>query len=163
MAFLKKIALAFLLTASALNVSAAEEEALYLHIKTTAGWRVLSLDKIDRLKFAGNTMTVTDANDNVVATFARNELSNMAVDEASTPEAGVNDIEIGKGVTFAFDAQTSTVHMLADGALDVYDISGRHLVSIAAVSAGETVDLSEIAAGVVIIKSGTYNLKVALK
>ena len=108
-------------------------------------------------------MTVTDANDNVVATFARNELSNMAVDEVSTPEAGVNDIEIGKGVTFAFDAQTSTVRMLADGALDVYDISGRHLVSIAAVSTGETVDLSEIAAGVVIIKSGTYNLKVALK
>lgn len=163
MTFLKRIALTLLLTASAISVSAAEGEALYLHIKTSSGWRVFSLDNVDKLKFAGNTMTVTDSNDNTVASFQRDELSNMAVDEVSTPEAGVNEIVLGTSVAFTFDAATATVNMLADGPLDIYDLNGQHLVSIPAVAKGETVDLSQIAAGVVIIKSGSYNLKAALK
>lgn len=163
MTFLKKIALALLLTASALNVSATEKENLYLHIKTSSGWRVLSLNQIDKLKFAGNSMTVTDTNDKVVATFTRSDVATMIVDDASTPEAGVNDITADSGVAFSFDAASHSVIMLSDGPLDVYDLNGRHLVSIAAVAKGETVDLSAIAGEVVIIKSGSYNLKAALK
>lgn len=164
MKLLKKACFLLLMLAAAQTVCAAEDESFYLHIKTAAGWRVLDLNKVDRLSFSGNTMTASDANNNVVETFNRSEIDVMSVnDDPENASTGIVDVKADAGVAFTFDSATASVKMLKNGPLKVYDVNGALLVSIPAVAGGEAVDLSAIESGIVIINSNNYNLKAALK
>jgi len=133
----------------------------YLHIRTADGWEVLDIDKVDRLDFKGGKMTATDASGNVVASYPQESLESMFIDDT----AGVTDAVAGGDTepSFTFDAASGLVNILADGDFTVYDADGRALVSIPGVCAGQVVDLSAIHPGVVILVSGNYSLKVAVR
>lgn len=133
----------------------------YLHIRTANGWEVLDIDKIDRLEFKGGKMTATDASDNVVASYPQETLESMFIDDS----AGINNVAVSDDTAQAlkFDAASGLVTILTDGDFTVYDADGRTLVSIPGVSAGETVNLSAIRPGVVILVLGNHSLKVAIR
>lgn len=154
---MKKILLSFCLFAVSFGLSA----ATYLHIKTTDGWQVIDLDKADRLTFKGGTMEVADASGKVIATYPQSTLENIKVDDEST---GIDMIVAGKDcdATFRFNGATCSAEMIKDGLFEVYGIDGKKLVAIPA-KAGEHIAL-EVMTGVgpVIVKSGSYTLKVAL-
>lgn len=151
----------FIAAAMTFFATFAEEGSNYLHIRTNSGWQVLSLDQVDRLTFKNNVMTATDANNNVVASFPQDQLEAMRVNES----AGVNDVtaDTNADATFTFDAADATATMLADGDFEVYSLNGSLLVRIPEVKKGETINLSAVESGIVIVKSGNYSAKVTIK
>lgn len=154
---MKKFLLSFCLFAVSFGLSA----ATYLHIKTTDGWQVIDLDKADRLTFKGGTMEVADASGKVIATYPQSTLENIKVDDEST---GIDMIVAGKDcdATFRFDGATCSAEMIKDGLFEVFGIDGKKLVAIPA-KAGDHIALDAMTGiGPVIVKSGSYTLKVAL-
>ena len=133
----------------------------YLHIRTANGWEVLDIDKVDRLEFKGGKMTATDATDKVVATYPQESLESMFIDDS----AGIGNVAVSDDAATAlkYDASTGVVNILANGDFAVYDTDGRTLVSIPGVCAGETVNLSAIHPGVVVLVLGNHSLKVAIR
>lgn len=157
---LKNLFLAGAVALSALSVSAEDSAGNYLHIRTSEGWQVLNLDTVDRLTFKGGTMTATDKDNNTVASFPQESLEKMYVDET----AGIGQVSASEAeATFTYDAASRTVTMLADGAFKVYNAAGALLVNIPAVEKDQTVVLTGLQAGVVLISSGDYTLKAAVK
>lgn len=158
---LKKILIALAFVGMAIP-GFAQAEGNYLHVKTADGWKVLNLDKVDRLTFKGGNMTASDKDNNVVETVPMASLETITFSEQAEPSS-VASIEADTAAPFSFDAASSTVHMNADGDFSLYDIEGKLLVSIPAVKAGETIDLSAVKGEVVVIKSGNHSLKTILK
>ena len=152
---MKKLLLAMSLALAAMGASAAN----YLHIKTDSGWEVLDLDRVDRLVFAGGVMNAQDASGNSVGSYSQVALEQLYVDD----KAGVADVqaESKAKATFTFDAATMSARMLADAKFEIYGFDGSLLVAIPA-KAGEEISLGAMrGAGVVIVKSGDYVIKVA--
>lgn len=135
-------------------------ESNYLHIETADGWKVLNVDNVDRLTFAGGNMTATDAANAVVLTVAQSDLKTLVVTQSAGVETPVAD-EVK--ATFVFNAATATATMLADGAFEVYNVAGALLVNIPGALKGQTVSLEGMEPGVVILKSGNYVLKTAIQ
>lgn len=148
----------FLLVAGVMTATAQSDT--YLHIRTADGWEVLNLDTVDRLTFKDGTMTATDAKQNTVATFKQDTLAEMyfsedaAVEEITTPDSKA---------TFRFDTANGTVTILSDGAFGIYNAAGLRLAEIPDAKAGEKVSLKGFPAGVIVLKSGNYSLKVMVK
>lgn len=140
-------------------------EGNYLHVRTEAGWKVLDIDKVERLTFKGGTMTATDKDNNVIETIPQESLQKMSFSESSDIDmsgiSGIKDVETN--ATFLFDSASRTVELLSDSKLEVYSVSGKLLVSIPEAVKGESIDLADLSAGVVIIKAGNYSLKTILK
>ena len=145
----------------------ANAESLYLHIQTANGdWQVLDLEKVDRLTFTDGNMIVADANNQTVATFPTSNVANMQVNDSQTditefPSAGVETAVAATEATFTIDGRSIAV--LADGALTITAIDGRTAVVIPAVKAGQSVDVSALAAGTYIINLGAHTQKVAIR
>jgi len=60
--------------------------------------------------------------------------------------------------------QQKSLHILADGTLDVYNAAGLKLISIPEVKKGEDVNVEQLAtAGTVIFKNGNYIIKTVVK
>lgn len=149
--------LLLLLGGLALSIPCAAEN--YLHVKTGNGWEVLDLDLVDRLTFSETSMTATDEEGKTVAAFDRTDLDRMYVDETT----GVATIKVADtAAAFRYDAATRTATMLADGTFELIAADGKILVSIPA-KAGETINLSDIKPGVVIMKAGKTSTKAILK
>lgn len=138
-------------------MSAKAEEGQYLHVKTSTGWSVLDLEKVDRLTFTAANMVASDANGNQVAGYERSSLDQMYFNESSGVETVVAD---AAAATFSY--RNGAAMMLADGMFEVYGVDGALLVSINA-KKGETIDISAISQNVVILKSGSYTLKTVLR
>lgn len=141
-------------------------EGEWLHVKTGKGWEVFSLENVDRLDFTGNVMNASDKNGVQVASFNRADLQNMYVDndKESTGAAGIETVVNGNAAkAFSFDSAAKTVVMNDDGEFSIYDIEGKRLLSIPGAKSGETIDLSHVSAGVVILKSNGFTLKALLK
>jgi len=153
------ISLAF---AGALMPAIAQTEGNYLHVRTADGWKVLDLDKVDRLTFAGGVMTATDKENKVVDTFKQDALETMVFSE-STALSGIKGVAADEKAAFVYDAASQVVKMLKDGNFEVYAASGEKIVSIAGVKSGETVDVSALSSGVVVMKSGSYSFKTIVK
>lgn len=134
----------------------------YLHVRTSSGWEVLDLDKVDRLSFSGETMVASDASGNTVSTYPRTELQTMQVDNDFS---GVNLViaDESEAATFSFDASSDTVVMMTDGDFEIFNPTGVILLSIPGVKKGETIALAELQSGVLILKSGNYSIKVIIK
>lgn len=131
----------------------------YLHIKTSEGWQVLDLNVVDRLSFDGNTMKATDEKGQTVAEIPQQNLERMDVSQ----EAGVKTVLTERAnATFSYNASTQKATMLADGEFELFGADGTRYISFKALK-GETVDLSSIAPGIVIIKSGDYSIKAIVK
>ena len=129
----------------------------YLHIHTADGWKVLDLEKVDRLSFSGNQMIAADENNVTVETFDRSGLAEMYVDETS----GVNEIASDAAdATFSYKQGVAT--MLADGLFEVYGLDGSLMVAIKA-KKGENIDLTAMTQEIVILKSGKFTAKVVLR
>ncbi len=155
---LKRLILGALVAASCFPAISAGD---YLQVRTSDGWVVLDLDQVDRLSFAGNVMTASDKNNNVVKTIPQTSLIEMSYSESA---AGIEAVVAPKAeATFTFDAASGVVTVSKDGSIEVYTTDGKALVVISEVKAGETVNLSAITEGVVIIKSGDYAVKTVLK
>lgn len=157
---LKKFLLATAATLTFGLTSFAADEADYLHIRTASGWEVLNLTQVDRLTFTGNTMNALDANGATVASYPRETLEMMYFNESTGVEVITDETE---GKAFAFDASSASVTMLKDGDFKLYSLDGRMLVNIPEVKAGETINLSALAKGTVIIKSGNNTAKVMMR
>lgn len=141
--------------------SAYAEGGHYLHVRTSAGWKVLDLETVDRLTFTSGTMVASDADNKTVETFDRGSLEKMYFDE--TPETtGIGQEAVADATEATFRLEQSTATMLADGVFEVYSIDGSLLVSINA-KKGESIDLSAIAVNAVIAKSGSFTIKANLR
>lgn len=156
---MKKLILA---SACAFAIFSAVAGNNYLHVRTSSGWEVLDLDKVDKLSFAGENMVASDADGNTVSSYIRSELQTMHVND---DPAGVNSVisDNKTSATFSFNATSGTATMIADGNFEIFDLSGATLVSIPEVKQGETVALTGIKPGAVILKSGNYSIKVIIK
>ena len=153
---MRKFLLALCFGAFALGASAAN----YLHIKTSTGWEVLDLDKVDRLTFNNGKMTAQDEKGATVGTYNQSSLEQIYVNDLAGVESVVAD-EKSKA-TFKFDAEGRSAVMIADGSFEVYALDGSLLVSIPA-KAGEHIALEAMSGtGIVIVKSGKYAIKAAL-
>ena len=131
----------------------------YLRIKTSEGWQVLDLDVVDRLSFDGTTMKATDEKGQTVAEIPQRNLERMDVSQ----EAGVKNVLTERAnATFSYNTSTQKATMLADGVFELFGADGTRYISFKALK-GETVDLSSIAPGIVIIKSGDYSIKAIVK
>ncbi len=138
----------------------AQEEGNYLYVRTATGYEVLNLDKVDRLTFSGGIMTASDKDNKTVATFPQDQIDKMYVSET----AGITSVAADNAEpTFKFDATTAVVTMLADGDFNIYDTAGASLIGTAKVKKGETIALSGMEPGIVILKSGNYTVKAILK
>ena len=116
--------------------AAAEDAGNYLHVLTDKGWQIISLDKVDRLTFAGGTMTATDANGTTVATFPQSTLQTIAVKETSTTAISAPEVDA------TFRITGTDVEIVTGGAFEVYSISGTRLVNIPNTAPGHIVSLS---------------------
>lgn len=138
----------------------------YVHIRTDAGWEVLDLDKTRSMDFNGGKVSVINTEGAVVSTFNQSELQKIYVDDSveNNESVWVETVAIdGTSDGPAFNLTSQTASMLTDGDFEVYSTDGTLLVRIPEVKAGETVNLSGIAPGVVIIKSGNQSLKAILR
>jgi hypothetical protein len=138
----------------------AQEEGNYLHVQTTTGWKVLDLDSVDRLSFNNGVMTASDKNLNTVETIPQDQLISMNYSETAGVVGVVAEEEAD---TFTFDRATKTAIMNCDGRFEVYTEAGIRLVEIPAARKGETIDLSDIRKGIVILKSGNKSVKEIIK
>lgn len=137
--------------------SARADEGQYLHIRTATGWSVLDLNQVDKLSFPAGQMVASTASGQTIASFDRSSLSEMYVNETS----GVQTV-VAEDAQPSFRIEGGVVTMLADGTFEAYTTDGAQIVSIAAAK-GETIDLNAVRANVVLLKSGTYTLKTALR
>lgn len=157
---MQRALLAAITMASAMAISAQN----YLHIQTDSGWKLLDLDKVERISFAGGVMTATDASNNVLSSIAQSNLKMMYVDEVEDLSGVQLSTITQTESTMAYDASTKTLHILADGTLDVYNAAGLKLISIPEVKKGEDVNVEQLAtAGTVIFKNGNYIIKTVVK
>lgn len=132
----------------------------WLHIRTNSGWQVLSLDQVDRLTFKSGQMTATDASGAVVATIPQSSIQTISVKETT----GIATVaEDNVAATFKLSGNGSIVTATADGDFEIYNAAGVLMESIAGVKTGETIDLSKLPSGVLIVKLGAYSQKVVLK
>lgn len=138
-------------------MNAKADEGQYLHVQTASGWKVLDLEKVDRLTFTTGNMVASDADNNTLETFDRASLEKMYFDETS----GVQSV-IAESAKATFGVSNGVAAMLEDGKFEVYSLDGSLLVSINA-KKGETIDINAISANVVILKSGSYTLKATLR
>lgn len=154
---MKQVILSFccLLMLGVMNARA--DEGQYLHVQTASGWKVLDLEKVDRLTFTTGNMVVSDADNNTLETFNRASLEKMYFAETS----GVQSV-IADSTKAIFGFGNGVVSMLADGKFEAYSLDGSLLVSINA-KKGETIDINAISANVVILKSGSFTLKATLR
>lgn len=136
----------------------------YMHIRTEAGWEVINLDKVERLDFKGGNVAVLDADNQTVASFKQKDLTLIYVDDSTVnnENASVEGVAADTAA-FAFDALSKSVSVKADGSLEVYRTDGSLIVSIPEVKAGQSVDLSAVEPGIVIIKSGNNSIKALLR
>jgi hypothetical protein len=150
-----------LLTLALLASAVAANAENYLHVHTDSGWEVINLDLVDRLTFTNGNMVATDAAQNVIATIPQSSLQNMYVNES----AGISKptVDSSATATFTFNATSKMATLLADGAFDVYNEAGKRILAIPHAQRGETVNLSALSAGTIIIKSGNYSLKTIVK
>lgn len=139
------------------TVSAWAEGGQYLHVQTASGWKVLDLEKVDRLTFISGNMIATDAQNNTLETFDRASLNRMYVDETMGIQSMTTD---QAKAAFCFENGVAT--MLTDAKFEAYSVDGSLLVSIDA-KKGETIDINAISANVVILKSGSFILKSTLR
>lgn len=135
----------------------------YLHVRTSQGWEVLNLDKVDRLYFNNNVMTVTDASQNVISSFSKADLISMYVDDTSTTAVKSIAAEEKDEAPYRYDSSASNIYMKGTGEIVVYNLGGEVLVNIPEVKAGEVVDIKAIAPGAIIIRSGNYTSKAIKK
>lgn len=138
----------------------AQEEGNYLHVQTASGCEVIDLEQADRLTFKNGTMTATDKNLVTVASFKQSELESMYYSETSGVESITDDTRVN---TFSFNGDTKTVTMKADGKFEVFSEAGVKLVEIPSAKQGETINLSAIRKGIVILKSGSHSLKTIIR
>ena len=154
---MNRLVLAVMSMIALILTPAAKSADNYLHVKTSQGWEVLDLNKVDRLYFQNNMMNATDANQNVVGSFTQSDLEAMYVDQSS----GIHSLPSAttEKVTFTYDATTSIVTLKEAGSIEIFSLNGEQLVKIPRVEAGETVSLKGLANGAIIIKSGKYSAK----
>lgn len=147
------------------GMSAAQTGGNYLHVNTGSGWKVIDIDKVDKLTFTGGNMTAVDSENKTVESIPLNSLVAMVYSEdAKAPETSSVAIVEGNAKNgFHFDAASSIVTMQVAGNFEVFAASGELLVNIPEVKVGETIDLSAVKSGVVIMKTGDYTLKTILK
>lgn len=138
----------------------AQEEGNYLHLQTATGWEVIDLDQVDRLTFSNGTMTASDKDQTTVASFRQDQLISMNYSETSGIESVTDD---NMESTFYFDSDAKAVIMKADGIFEVFSEAGVKLVEIPSAKNGETINLSAIRKGIVILKSGSHSLKAIIK
>ena len=74
---MRKFLLALCLGAFVFCASAAN----YLHIKTSTGWEVLDLDKVDRLTFSNGKMNAQDEKGVTVGTYSQASLEQIYVND----------------------------------------------------------------------------------
>ena len=156
---MKKYLLSLCCLLSAGCFSAMADGGQYLHIQTSDGWKVLDLEKADRLTFTSSSMVVSDSDGNTVETYDRGNLSAMYVDEY--PEV-VGVESVSEEPEAAFLMQGSEATMLTDGRFEVYATDGKLLVGIEA-KQGEKIDLGAMSGSVVILRSGSYTKKANLR
>ena len=83
---LKKILIALAFVGMAIP-GFAQAEGNYLHVKTADGWKVLNLDKVDRLTFKDGNMTASDKDNNVVETVPMASLETITFSEQPEPSS----------------------------------------------------------------------------
>lgn len=131
---------------------------LYFHVRSTDGnIKIYDLEKIDRLTFSGDDMTL-QKDGAAVETFKTSDLKSMEVNES---ESKVNAIVSEAKTWFAFAGKTITAGRDCD--VTVADLSGVILVEIGGVKAGQSIDLSALPSGTYIITDGSNPAKIELK
>ena len=137
----------------------------YLHIRTATGWKILNIADVDRLTFKGGTMVATDTDNKTLLSVDCKELETMVVTDNTDVPAGVDQVTSNPATqaTFTYDATTRCIVMKADGALEIYRADGARIDAIPQAKAGEVIEIEGVGNGIIIVKSGAYTLKVALK
>lgn len=150
----------------ALSVGSAVASTDYLHIRTSSGWQVLNVDDLKSFDFNNGTVTVSDKDGKAVASFPQSSLELIYVDDntQNVDKTGVESVtEEASQAVFAYDSAARMVTFSQDGEFELYNVDGSRLVRIPDVKAGETVNISGVAPGVVILKSGKQTIKTILK
>lgn len=131
----------------------------YLHIQTDNGWTIINIDNVDRISFSDGKMVITDK-EQTTTTIAQTELVQMLVNESASIESVEFDNNAAK---FTIDAQTKTVKMTTDGNFRILSVNGKILINIPTVKSGETISLDNLNAGVYILQSSNYAIKIVTK
>lgn len=160
---IKHLLFALAIAGASIPMMAQDVEGNYMHVLTSDGWKILDLDQVDRLSFNNGVMTAADKNQNIVETISQDKLLSMAYSETTTELSGVEMLPNGSKPAFSFFNGSKTVIMNADGNFSVYNEAGAKLVEISSVKAGQTIDLSALHPGIVILKSGNQSLKAIIK
>jgi hypothetical protein len=156
---MQKSFLLALFMALAMNVCAQN----YLHVQTADGWKLINLDNVERITFAGGVMTATDASNTIIAQLNQQKLESMYVDDEENV-SGLKITKLDQGeATLSFDANKKVIKVLTDGSLDVFTVTGVKILTVPNVKKGEIVDVSQLAVGTAIFKNGTFSLKTILK
>lgn len=141
------------------TLHASADDGNFLHIRTADGWSVVDIDKVGKIKFTGEQMVVGDKNDATIASYPRTALEQMVVLET----AGVSDVVVDMPDSNVFNFKNGAVNVLADCNFEVYDTTGKLLVHIPGVKAGQTVTLPALVGKTVILKAGNQSLKAVIK
>lgn len=155
--FMKKALISFICFLVLGVLGAKAEGESYLHIRTSTGWSVISLDEVDKLTFPPGSMVASTASGETLDTFERGALTEMYVDETS----GLTSV-VAEAAAPTFRIENGMVTMLADGNFEAYTTDGVRIVCISA-KKGETINLSAVRSAVILLKSGTYTLKTTLR
>lgn len=156
---LKHLLLTASLCIAALPISA---EQHYLHVQTSEGWKVLDIAQVDRLTFSNGVMTATDHDKQQITQIKQTDLSKMFVTEKETSAVDeIHDVDIEP--SFMFDSTSKSVRILKDGDFAIFNPAGSTLISIPDVKVGQLVDINDVKADIIIIKSGHYSVKALLK
>lgn len=160
---IKLLLFALAIAGASMPIMAHETEGNYMHVLTSTGWKVLDLDQVDRLTFKNGTMVASDKKQNAIETISQKDLMSMTYSETMAELSGVEMLSSDEDASFSFFNGSKTIVMKADGNFTVYSESGATLVEIPAAKAGQTIDLSAIRPGIVILKSGNQSLKAIIK
>lgn len=148
----KLIPLAF----AAVAVSATAGD--FLHIQTAGGWKLYDVATIGYLKFEGANMLIQDNQQKTIASYPRTDVTSFHVDGESSSLDGV---VAGAKATFSY--ADGIVTMLSDGEFSVYAPDGVLLTTLSDVKAGQTINIADLGARVVILKSGSFTIKAAIR
>lgn len=131
---------------------------LYFHIKTSDGnYKAYDLEKIDRLTFANGNMTI-EKDGTPLETIKRTELAHI---EVSDSESAVSTLAAEHSDWYKM--QGKTVVLTAGAGFQAYNLGGIMLLDIPEAKAGQSVDLSELPAGIYVISNGNESAKIELR
>lgn len=131
---------------------------LYFHVNTNDGnYKVYDLEKIDRLTFAGENMTI-EKDGQALETIKRSALDQI---EVNSSETGIAALEASTTEWYSLSGRN--IVLRSGNQINVFDLSGVQVIGIQNMNAGSYVDVEELPTGIYVISNGKESAKIELR